>query len=386
MTTHRWTLTDCQDWDAATADQGGTGELGFRRRRLAGGLSDGLEILELACGDLKFTVLPTRGMSIWRATVGDVELGWRSPILGPVNSKFVPLAEPSGLGWLDGFDEFFVRCGLVSNGAPEFDEAGRLKFGLHGRIAHRPAHFVEVTLDSETGTLEVQGAVREARFHFGSLELTTLYECKLGRPSILVHDEIRNCGSQPTGMEILYHVNFGPPMLESGSRVIAPVREIAARNVHAANGIESWDLFSAPELGFQEQVYFMELFEDRDHHTGAMLCNADKSRAAFIKFSREQLPCFSLWKDTGGIEDGYVTGLEPATNFPNIRSFEEKRGRVVTLEPGARYPIQLEIGVCANSATVERHEQEIRKLQASPAHIINWLSADYSPEGESDLT
>ena len=70
-------------------------------------------------------VLPTRGMGIWRVTAagrsGTADVGWKSPVRGPVHPAFVDLGEPSGLGWLDGFDEFFVRCGLESNGAPDFD-------------------------------------------------------------------------------------------------------------------------------------------------------------------------------------------------------------------------------------------------------------------------
>ena len=33
--------------------------------------------------------------------------------------------DPGGLGWLEGFDELFVRCGLDSNGPPLFDAQGR---------------------------------------------------------------------------------------------------------------------------------------------------------------------------------------------------------------------------------------------------------------------
>ena len=46
--------------------------------------------------------------------------------------------EPSGLGWLDGFDELLVRCGLESNGAPEFNPNGSLRYPLHGKIANMP--------------------------------------------------------------------------------------------------------------------------------------------------------------------------------------------------------------------------------------------------------
>ena len=70
-------------------------------------------------------MLPDRGLGIWKIMAGGVELGWQSPVHGPVHPRFVPLAEPSGLGWLDGFDELVARCGLVSNGAPDFDAAGQ---------------------------------------------------------------------------------------------------------------------------------------------------------------------------------------------------------------------------------------------------------------------
>ena len=80
------------------------GPLVVRSRRLAGGLREGISLVELIAGDTKLFILPERGLGIWKMLVGDVELGWQSPVAGPVHPTFVPLAEPSGLGWLDGFD------------------------------------------------------------------------------------------------------------------------------------------------------------------------------------------------------------------------------------------------------------------------------------------
>ena len=129
------------------------------RYRMQGGLSDGVEVIRVDNGLLKFDILPTRGMSIWKAWLGDSEIGWKSPVRGPVHPALVDLGEPSGLGWLDGFDELFVRCGLESNGAPEFDEkTGRLKYPLHGRIGNKPAHHVEVSVDGDSGEIKVTRA------------------------------------------------------------------------------------------------------------------------------------------------------------------------------------------------------------------------------------
>src|SRR5688572_10202120 len=82
--------------------------------RLQGGLSDGVDTIDVSNGKLNFVVLPTRGMSLWKANLPGWSVGWNSPVRGPVHPNFVDLGEPSGLGWLDGFDELLVRCGLES--------------------------------------------------------------------------------------------------------------------------------------------------------------------------------------------------------------------------------------------------------------------------------
>jgi hypothetical protein len=42
-------------------------------------------------------------------------------------------------------------------------------------------------------------------------------------------------------------------------------------------------------------------------------------RGVALRFNRQDLPCFTVWKNTGALEDGYVTGLEPATNGGETR-------------------------------------------------------------------
>src|SRR5690349_20910403 len=133
-----------------------------RLRRLSGGKSEGVQLVEIDNGAMCIDVLPTRGMGIWRARRGDAALGWQAPTHNPVHPIFVPLMEPAGLGWLDGFNELLCRCGLESNGPPEFDDSGRLLRPLHGRIANTPAHFVELSVDEDAGRLTLKGIVDES--------------------------------------------------------------------------------------------------------------------------------------------------------------------------------------------------------------------------------
>ncbi len=382
MSLKRWLLIDAED--SAGESQGGTAELGFRLRRLRGGIREGVELIDIVCGSLRFSIVPTRGMGIWKAHWVNVEFGWQSPIAGPVNPSLVPMFDPSGLGWLDGFDELLARCGLHSNGAPEFDDAGRLKYPLHGRIANIPAQRVEISIDEPQSTIEIRGIVLESRFHFQKLELTTTYRCQLGVPKISIHDEIRNRSANTSTFQLLYHVNLGPPLLDPGAKIVAPIREIAPRDIIAANAIDSWDTCAPPTTDSPEQVFFMRLLADQNHQTSTLLHNSAADIGILLAFDVRQLPCFSLWKNAEGLLDGYVVGLEPATNYPNVRSFEEKRGRVVQLAAEESYEIQVELGFCCGRESVHREIKRIASLQTQAPHRLIWPSPEYSPPNDSE--
>ena len=170
----------------------GTDQIGFEVCRLDSGLSAGVEQVILHCGSKTVVVMPTRGMGIWAASNNDVRFGWDSPIDGPIHPMWVPVTEPSGIGWLDGFDEMMVRCGLASNGAPEFDEQGKLVWPLHGRIANLPATNVEIEMDESAGTILVRGTVNENRFHIQRLELKTEISLALESNEISIVDRVTN--------------------------------------------------------------------------------------------------------------------------------------------------------------------------------------------------
>jgi hypothetical protein len=81
----------------------------IHKETLRGGRRDGVETVELNNGPLSLTLLPTRGMGIWKGNYRGLPLGWNSPVAGPVHPKFVNLADRGGLGWLTGFDEWLCR-------------------------------------------------------------------------------------------------------------------------------------------------------------------------------------------------------------------------------------------------------------------------------------
>jgi len=78
-------------------------------RTLHGGRQEGVSIVDIDNGTMKLSVVPTRGMNVLHASVGNVRMGWDSPVKEVVNPAFIELNGRGGLGWLEGFNEMVVR-------------------------------------------------------------------------------------------------------------------------------------------------------------------------------------------------------------------------------------------------------------------------------------
>lgn len=311
------------------------GEFRIDRIMLEGGRRAGVEVLIVDTGTVRAALIPTRGLSLWRANIDGLDLRWQSPIAGPIHPQWVALSEAGGLGWLDGFDELLVRCGLRSFGAPDFDkESGRLLFPLHGRIGNLPAENLQMELDAEHSLLHIKGSVVESRFLQFNLRLDVTYTFAIGQSTIGIHDRVTNASDSPTTMQMLYHINVGQPLLGAGSQLHLGAKRLVARNDHAAKDLESWSKYLGPTPGYSEQVYFSSSAADSDGWAAALLTAPDAQSGFAVHYKADTLPYFTQWKNTVGTQDGYVTGLEPGTGFPNPRSFEEQHGRLVTLDKG----------------------------------------------------
>lgn len=343
------------------------------KRTLRGGRRHGVDLIRVDNGALSFAVVPTRGMGLWEARLGGDRVGWRPPVAdGPVNPAFVELESRGGLGWLKGFDELLARCGLENNGAPYRDADGRLHT-LHGRIATIPAHYVAVRVDeAPPHAITVEGHVDEAELFFSGVRLVTTIRTVPGSNKVTVRDEVRNLRDVASTFQLLYHWNFGPPHLEEGSRFVAPGKVVCPRDETAVAGIGHFDVYPGPQPGTPEAVYFFELHgEGPEGRTVALLRNRAGDKGVALRFSTRELPCFTLWKNPGGLRDGYVTGLEPATNYPNPRPVEEARGRVARLDPGASRGAETTLEVLADAASVAAVEAEVAALQGLGAPTIH---------------
>ena len=192
-----------------------------------------------------------------------------------------------------------------------------------------------------------------------------------GSNRVVIHDVVENRSAQPAEMQLLYHCNFGPPFLSAGSRVLVPIKEMAPQTERSVEGIDTYESFGGPVTGFAEQVYLYEPLVDRHGRTLAVLVGPGGDRAVAARFATADLPSFTVWKNTGAIEDGYVTGLEPATGFPNFKTFERQQGRVRVLPPGGKWEARWSLEAVDTAAGVTALLAEVATLQSQAKAVVH---------------
>jgi hypothetical protein len=349
------------------------------KRALHGGRQEGVDIIEVDNGRLRFVVIPTRGMSILRVESGDVRLGWDSPVKEVVHPQFINLESRGGLGWLQGFNEWMVRCGLEWAGHPGRDQFRNnigdkvaMDLTLHGKIGNIPASEVEVFIEAgPPPRIHIRGLVEEKMFHGPKLSFWTDISTELGSNAIRFDDTITNQGAHEQEFQIIYHANFGPPLLGPGARFFGALKRVKSFNARAARDVDNFRDHAGPQTGFVEQVYCLHPQPGPDGRTEMMLQNTGGDRGVSVTFPVAQLPYVTLWKNLASAAEGYVTGIEPGTGFPYTRRLEREAGRVPRLAPNESRRFTIDFAIHANKSSVAAARRRIKKIQGNIKTMID---------------
>ena len=283
-------------------------------------------------GGLEIEVHPDRCLDIGRVTFDGIPLAWISPV-GPTNPLF---AEHSGNGWLRTFSGgLLATCGLDTFGPPSFD--GSREYGLHGRIGTTPATVTSKI--SSFNEVSISGAISQVDVFGENLLLERNISSKAFSSAFTIKDKVTNQGLTPIAHLILYHFNFGWPLIDSET-----ILEIAALERSANNpksNVEEFDRFTEPVKNAKEEVFL--------HHRDLSVVDSVKIRneslglEVILRVQSVNLPFVFQWKMLA--DQNYVLGIEPA-NFPVLtgRLDALKSGSVPILDPGESvdYSVELE--------------------------------------------
>lgn len=313
---------------------------GVRVVEYADGKARGLRAAEMWTGSgFRFTILLDRGLDIGPAEFCGKPLAWLHPALG-TPGQF----EPQGAGWLRTFGGGLVTtCGLTHFGQPEQD--GGEALGLHGRISHLPAQAVRVITQwqGDDYVLSIEGEVRQAVVFGENLLLTRRITTRLGATVLEIEDRVCNEGFRLTPHMLLYHCNFGFPVVSPDSELIVDDAQIRPRDAAARAGLATHARFDEPTAEWAEQVFFHDPRPDSSGAVTASIINHSLNFGAYVRYRAAELPALAQWKMMGAGD--YVCALEPATNHESSRTRLRGLGELKMLQPGEVVNYKLEIGV-----------------------------------------
>ena len=316
---------------------------GVRRCILDDGPGRGMRVFDVRSGGgLTFSVLPDRGMDIGWCHFNDIPIGFISKT-GMVAPQ---LCEYPGLGFMRGFTGgLLTTCGYTHMGAACVDEGKPL--GLHGRATALPAENALAESYWEDGeyVLRMSGRMREAEVFGENIQFHREIKVMAGENRIVIRDELTNCGFEPQPLMLLYHVNFGHPLVGPETELLlSNATGVTPRDAAAKPGVSACKAFQEPAHQYKEQVFYHHMLPDSDGMAYAALRNKALDVCAKVKFSMDELPYLIQWKQMG--EGDYVCGIEPATWRAEGREKARKQGELQMLAPdeSRRFHVEISVG------------------------------------------
>lgn len=287
---------------------------------LTEGKAKGVAVIEVNTADgLQVDILPDTGLDIGQVRYKGVNMsfisknGYDNPSrILPYETEFVTTF-PGGM---------LYTCGLRSTGPANRDNGEW--YPLHGRYHSLAAE--QVCTEVVEDEIIIKGTLRETALFGHVLELKRTIRILAFGSRITVEDSISNLTPKDEEIMLLYHCNFGYPMLSEKAKLILPEqRKTTPRTKFAKTGLGSECTFVEPIDGEEERVFFHENMD-----CVATLQNSELGMSATLTWSGDTLPILAQWRSMA--TGDYVLGLEPTNSYIMGRSAERENGTLPVLK------------------------------------------------------
>lgn len=348
-----------RDWSRRELEArvGRIGQIGgVERFRWTEGPEAGSQTLRVRTGSgLSYWVTPDKGMDISLAEMHGAPVSWQAGNGEPHPACY----DQRGTEWLrTASGGLLMTCGLTQAGAPGKDAEG--DYGLHGRIHHTPARQVSGAAEwkADEYVMKLRGVVEETSIFGASLRLTRNIVSRLGENRITIQDTVENNGFRASPHMMLYHFNFGFPLMNEDTTVEIPPGASSSRDPDMDIGrIGDWQ---PPDPSHKEQVYYHEpaagagrccarIHSPSFPARGSDPESAQQSQGLTVELAWDAatLPRLVQWRMPGAGE--YVLGLEPSNCWTRGRAAERANGTLRMLEPGESVHYRIDLKFNSNT-------------------------------------
>lgn len=317
-----------------------TQKFGIRRCVLQEGKAKGIGSYQIWNGQgLRMTVLPDKCFAIPELSFGNVNVGFISKT-GICAPEFYQ--EEGTRGFLRNFEAgFLTTCGLTYMGTPV--TVNGQKNGLHGGLSNTPAEhtYARIVWENEKPWIEFGGRAREGYLFGPNMEIRRNFRISTETNKMWIHDEVENKDFERNPLMLLYHFNFGYPMLDESCKIYTNMNQIEVRDMVSEKGLDKIDEFQRPEAGYEEEVFFRRADNPGGRDGYVLLHNVHLNLAVILRFNPQQLPTLNHWRSPRSGD--YAMGLEPGTAHVGGYIRAQEDGTLQYMEAGETRRFDLEV-------------------------------------------
>ena len=365
---------------------------GVRLMTLGDGVERGIRMLEFRTGSgLRFTVLVDRAMDIADCEHKGQAIGWHSPA-GFRHPGLHEYEGEGGLAWARSFSGLMVTCGLdhilFMNEVPAdeyvYSPKQTVKHSLHGRVGTIPARLTGYgeRWEGDRCVLWAEGVVQQSAVFGEDLHLIRRIEADVGGNEIRLSDRVVNHGFYKTPHMYCYHINVGHPVLDEGSRYLAPIADVVwaahAGDDYRRQGV-GYRTMPAPQRDFHEQVWQHELAADAEGQQAVALVNDRIGLGLEVVTRKDQFPCLYEWQNVQAGQ--YALGIEPSTHHVLGNLAARERGEMIWLQHGDEKRYETVFRILDGTAAIAASEARITAAARQPDEDYPTPSNNHLPIG-----
>lgn len=314
---------------------------GIRTSSLLYGKAKDTQISEIwNAQGLRFSCIPDKCMDIYDFTYKGTNISFKSKN-GLVGNKFFNAMENEFFDYWSG--GMLATCGLDNVGGGVIE--GNCAYPIHGRIGNTPAENISADASwvGNDYSLTLKGTMTSSRLYGRNLTLDRTINTTLYSKEVKITDTVTNFSDTEEEFMILYHFNFGYPILSENSYYFSSPCKTAQREGDDSNYIK----MQAPSKEYEQQVYVHEPVNKGLSYAG--IINPDINLGAYLKFDSSSLPVLLEWKCLKPHD--YVLGIEPGNCYSTSRTSERLKGTLPVLPPYGS--VTYEISLCIADGSEE---------------------------------
>ena len=261
----------------------------LRRYTLEGGKEKGIDVIDCDNGKLRFLLNVSKACDV-------MQLYHEGQNTSFISKNGFALREPPFGNRFEG--GMLYTCGL--------DNVGGMRDGnpVHGSLHNIPAEIVRAECNDEG--IVVEAIIRDTALFGKNLVLRRRIYSAIGSESLRLEDTLVNEGYRTENYCVLYHVNFGYPLLDEGARIVADVAKCDPRTDWARENVATVCEITEPLPEQKETCYFLTFNQPQ-----ISLINDKLGKSVTLSYSGDTLPHFVEWKSMAC--GTYALGFEPTT-------------------------------------------------------------------------